>query len=387
MKILFVTCWYPHAGFPHRGLFIREHARAAARQGCDVKVLHVWAEHSSSSLWRLEKRHKTEEDNLESFSFVIHSRLERFIYGNTPLMRSLGLRYFRRAIQPAFSPDLVQGNVIFQAGMIARKIAEYLDRPYVLAEHFSMLDWYFGNRLLSYGAEETYREAEFILPVSEFLGEEIRSYVDGNLTMKTVPNVVDTEHFFYEPQPGNDASGPIELLMVMNYQNERKRPDLLLKALASLPGEMQTKFRLTMIGRGNGTVETEAYREELELRSDVRYLGELDKSDVGRRMRESDFLMHPTEMETFGVVAAEALCCGLPCVASRAGALPEHVDHGSGVLLENTLAAWRETLRDMAEGRLEFDREAIAERHGSRFTFESVGGRLADLYEEALLRG
>jgi len=382
MKLLFITCWYPHTGYPNRGLFIREHARAAARWGCDVKVLHLWVEYSSSSLWRVEERH-TAEEGVECHSFVIHSRMQRYIYGNTPLMRFLGVHYLNKAILPEFTPNIVQGNVIYQAGMIAQKVADYLGKPYLIAEHWSKLEWYFGNRLLSYGAKKAYMEADKLLPVSDYLCRNIKTHLDGIADMKVVPNVVDNECFYYKPRAGEEDR--IELLMVMNFQNTQKRPELLLKALAALPEPMQLKFRLTMIGRGNGIVESESYHKELSLRTQVRYLGELSKSGVGDEMRKSDYLMHPTEMETFGIVVAEALCCGLPCIVSRVGALPEHVESRSGRLLENNLPDWRETLRELAIRQPEYDRSSIATRHARRYTFESVGRELGDVYKEVTL--
>ncbi|MDR8394068.1 glycosyltransferase [Aliifodinibius sp. S!AR15-10] len=380
MKVLFVTCWYPHQGFPNRGIFVHEHAKAVARQGGEVKVFHLWVE-ENSAIWKVEER-KFVKDDVEVFSVVIHSRFQRFIYGNTPLMRALGRYYYKSRIAQVFSPDIIHGNVIYQAGIIAEKLAIPALKPFVISEHWSKLDWYFGRKILSYQAKKVYEKASAVLPVSDILKENIQKHLDQKDHLITIPNVVDTELFFYEEKTSDDL--PVDLLMVMNYQNSQKRPEMLLQALSRLPGELHQKFRLTMIGRGNNKVETKAYWDELGLQSEIRFTGELAKEKVAEAMRGADYFVQPTNMETFGVTVAEALCSGLPCLVSNAGALPELVDKKSGVLLENRVDDWVKALKDILEEKYHFDRQKIANRYKDKFSYEMVGKQFLEVYDDVL---
>jgi glycosyltransferase involved in cell wall biosynthesis len=65
---------------------------------------------------------------------------------------------------------------------------------------------------------------------------------------------------------------------------------------------------------------------------DVRFLGRLDS--VASLLRESDLFILPSQTESFGLAALEAMACGSPVVATRAGGIPEVVDDGINGILE-----------------------------------------------------
>jgi alpha-1,6-mannosyltransferase len=66
---------------------------------------------------------------------------------------------------------------------------------------------------------------------------------------------------------------------------------------------------------------------------------EADSSRVAALLASADAFVHAGDQETFGLVALEAMACGLPAVVVKGGALPELIDDSAGVTAERTTAA------------------------------------------------
>ncbi len=90
--------------------------------------------------------------------------------------------------------------------------------------------------------------------------------------------------------------------------------------------------RLALLGDGPERPRIEAEVRARGLGGDVEFLGE--QLDVVATLRRAHVFLLPSETESFGLAALEALACGVPVVASRAGGLPEVIREGEeGFLL------------------------------------------------------
>jgi glycosyltransferase involved in cell wall biosynthesis len=102
-------------------------------------------------------------------------------------------------------------------------------------------------------------------------------------------------------------------------------------------------------------------------------------------MGQCDFLVSASHGESFGLAVAEALCMGLPVVATRGTACEAFLGEGDGVLVEPRDAdSLAEGVVRMI-GRLDqFDREAIAERARRQFSGRSVAEWYGGLYRRLM---
>ena len=84
--------------------------------------------------------------------------------------------------------------------------------------------------------------------------------------------------------------------------------------------------RLVLVGDGPEYGRTRELVDSLGLADAVRYVGVVD--EVAPLLEAADVLLLPSETESFGLVALEAMASGVPVVASDVGGLPEVVEHG-----------------------------------------------------------
>jgi N-acetyl-alpha-D-glucosaminyl L-malate synthase BshA len=143
----------------------------------------------------------------------------------------------------------------------------------------------------------------------------------------------------------------------------------------------------TLVMVGDGPDRDPAQREaaRLGVQKDVRFAGRVD--DIADLLRGGDLFLLPSETESFGLAALEAMACGVPVIASRVGGIPEVVQDGvSGFLaavgdVETMTARAIEVLREPAR-LVELRRGAIA--RAGEFSADRVVPLYEHLYEDVL---
>lgn len=177
------------------------------------------------------------------------------------------------------------------------------------------------------------------------------------------------------------------LIMVGNTQDRKKGLIYLLKALQLLRGKMDVK--LTIVDRG---LPDNEYAPQLVNRygldGRVFFTGKVGVEELVRHYGRAEVAVVPSLYEGFGLPAAEAMACGLPVVATTAGALPEVVEDGrNGILVPPRDAyalagAIERLLRDDELRRVmgEKGRRRV-ERH---FTWEQAARKTLEVYQEVL---
>ncbi|MBI2970719.1 MAG: glycosyltransferase family 4 protein [Gammaproteobacteria bacterium] len=118
--------------------------------------------------------------------------------------------------------------------------------------------------------------------------------------------------------------------------------------------------------------------------TNMRYLGELDLAGLVREYQSCDALIFPTRYEGFGYVAAEAMSCGKPVIATDCSALPELVaDGGTGILCPaddvNAFVAAAKRLREDSEACTRMG-EAARQRMLAQYRLDTMIDRYLELY-------
>lgn len=146
--------------------------------------------------------------------------------------------------------------------------------------------------------------------------------------------------------------------------------------------------RLLFVGEGPDLPKIQWKIREMGLEDKVHFLGKQD--DIAQVISMADVLLLPSEKESFGLVALEAMACGVPTVGSIAGGIPELVTHGeTGYLAPigdvNAMADYCISLLSQPEQMKRF-REACLLRARNDFSSERMMQTYESIYYRVLQR-
>ena len=175
--------------------------------------------------------------------------------------------------------------------------------------------------------------SDAVTAVSDYLAEETRSQFQPRGPVDVIPNFIDSELF--RPDLRDEClrsrfvpPGGLLLGHLSNFRPVKRVLDVI-RAFDILHRSLSV--HLLMIGEGVDLEPARNLVEELGLSQHVTFLGAV--LDVARYLAQLDLFMLPSEYESFGLAALEAMSCGVPVVTSRAGGLPEVVEDGVAGLL------------------------------------------------------
>jgi glycosyltransferase involved in cell wall biosynthesis len=171
--------------------------------------------------------------------------------------------------------------------------------------------------------------------------------------IRNVLNGIDTELF--RPDPKQEKS-PAELLCVGRASDPNKGIKTLIRAFGLLPDHMQ----LTLVDNAHPGNEVFKWAREAGVAERLHVTGRVESDALVRLYQRATLAIVPSRYEGFGLPAVEAMACGTPVVACRAGALPEVMKlTGGGVLVD------KDSPESLAAGiRALMDNEALRERLG-----------------------
>ncbi|HSJ62994.1 MAG TPA: N-acetyl-alpha-D-glucosaminyl L-malate synthase BshA [Gemmatimonadaceae bacterium] len=231
--------------------------------------------------------------------------------------------------------------------------------------------------------------SDFLTAVSAFLRDETyRAFGCTGCAVEVIHNFVDPDVYDrgrYEPTLRRRiADGRAVLMHVSNFRAVKRVRDIIRifgRVRETIPSV------LIMVGDGPDRVHAEDEARTLGIEHDTHFLGKLDA--VAPLLANADCFLLPSESESFGLSAREALACGVPVVASRVGGLPEVVRDGeTGALrppgdVDAMSRAALEILGDRA--RWDAMSRAAAADARSRFALADIVARYEALYARALL--
>ena len=218
---------------------------------------------------------------------------------------------------------------------IPHATSAYLAKEMLKSDHIKVITTLHGTDITLVGLEPSFlpvmkfsiERSDGVTAVSRFLKEKTLTNYSIDKDIEVIPNFVDTRK--YHRSPGEDVrrhfASPEEKILVhtSNFRPVKRVADVIRvfdEVLKKIPS------RLVIIGDGPDRSQCEMLSRELGIQDRVKFLGK--QTDVIHILSLADLFLMPSQSESFGLSALEAMACGVPVISSSVGGLPELQLHG-----------------------------------------------------------
>jgi N-acetyl-alpha-D-glucosaminyl L-malate synthase BshA len=224
------------------------------------------------------------------------------------------------------------------SALLARQILASRGRrlPFVTTLH--------GTDITLVGLDRSYlpitrhaiQESDGVTSISDYLKAETYKHFDITRPIETIHNFVNCD--FYQPISDPEARSrarahlakPDEavLMHLSNFRPVKRVVDVV-KVFAQVVKEVPAQ--LILVGDGPDRSAAEWLAHDLGIHCRVHFIGKQDS--VNELLPLADLMLMPSELESFGLAALEAMACRVPAIATRVGGVPELIDDGINGLL------------------------------------------------------
>lgn len=385
MKILWLASWYPNKYEPFNGDFIQRHAQAVA-EILPIDVIHII---QAGSAFEIKKSEVTviKKNDLTEYIYVFAFKpwgidgLDKIRYNM--LYHSCARKAINAYIKMKGLPSLIHVHVPVKAGLTALYIRRKYNIQYLVSEqssHYEKSSPYYFLKRTKYFQKITkriFKCATAVTNVSETIGEQLKTFFDIS-NYKTIHNLADTNLFYYKPRV---QKGKMRLIHV-SALGEQKNPAGIIEALSLLTG-INTEWECTICGPYNERLKRLVI--EKGLHQYINFTGEISYAQVAAEMQQSDIFILFSNHENFPCVVVEALCCGLPVIATNTGGIAEAVNGSNGKLIEvGNVAELANAINEVMLNYKRYDRETIAAVAGALYSKQKIGEKFLSIYKQVI---
>lgn len=220
------------------------------------------------------------------------------------------------------------------SALLARSMAQPHRLPFITTLHGTDITLVGSNRSYLPITKFSIEQSDGVTTISRYLLNQTLKEFDIKRPMEVIPNFVNCDLYTRKENPELRAKwapdGEPVLMHLSNFRPVKRLTDVV-EIFALVRAKMPAK--LVLIGDGPDRGAAEYLTRKNKLQKDVLFLGKQDQ--VYEKLSLADLFLMPSQLESFGLAALEAMACEVPVIATNVGGVPEVVEHGvDGYLVE-----------------------------------------------------
>jgi L-malate glycosyltransferase len=250
------------------------------------------------------------------------------LFDHAPYALSLAVKMMQ--VAEAESLDLLHVHYAIPhsvSALLARMMAAPKPLPFITTLHGTDITLVGNDRSFLPITKFSIEQSDGVTAISHYLKQRTVEEFDIKRPIEVIPNFVNCDLYSRKPNPVLRAEwapdGEPILMHLSNFRPVKRLTDVI-EMFAMVREKMRAK--LVLVGDGPDRGAAEYLVRKKKLARDVHFLGKQDR--VYQLLSQADVFLLPSDMESFGLAALEAMACEVPVVATNVGGLPEVVEHG-----------------------------------------------------------
>jgi len=220
------------------------------------------------------------------------------------------------------------------SALLARSMAAPRRLPFITTLHGTDITLVGANRSYLSITRFSIEQSDGVTAISNYLQKQTVKEFEIKRPIEVIPNFVNCDLYTRAADGAlraQYAPGGEPILMHLSNFRPVKRVTDAVEIFALVRAKMPAK--LILIGDGPDRSAAEFLVRKKKLQKDVHFLGKQDQ--VYQKLASADLFLLPSQLESFGLAALEAMACEVPVIATNVGGVPEVVEHGvDGYLVE-----------------------------------------------------
>ncbi len=363
-KVLHLTRWYPNSEEPLLGIFVQKHIHSLQHKYQNKAISIYQTNKIKSPIYRSEN--------------IVNNTKEVIYYHKKGFYNKLKvvLQVWKESKQ--YQPDIIHSHIMGWPSTLAYFLSIFYKYPFLITEHWTgyRRNKYFKLSYISKILRKiSGKKAKKIFVVSKFLKSDMEKCgIEANYI--EIGNVVDGKSIETE------KNKKFSFVVAGDLIQETKNIKGVLEAFSVILKD--NNIQLDIIGDGKDLNNYKKQTMLLNIQDHVFFHGNQSNEYVFKILSKSHALILNSYFETFSIICAEALLCGIPVIATKCGGPESFLSKETGIIIEvGKNKELSEAMKKMIQYHNQYDSEKL-KKIAEKFSVKRISEKISVEYESAL---